>query len=222
MPLLHASSPGARETSAVGGPSRRLRRAAAALMTSVVLVTTATSCSTDGSTTGGEKSGDLEASDLTATDLKVPVDVSRVHGKLSPRERVRLEREAGELLSGYFSAAYLHARQSAGYRDSFPGFTAGARRLALRDVEIASDGAYAWAEEVEPLGAVAFLSVVAPEGRPVGATARVLLRLAVSEGGKDRRVTVRGRLLLTPAAAGLQIFGYDLSVDSTPQGRRNR
>ena len=203
MPLLHACVP---------------RRGLAALSVSVLVATTLTGCSTGGSGAGDEGDGTLEASDITATALNVRTAVSRVHGDLSGERRHRFAREAGELIAGYFSAAYLQERSAPGYAAAFPGFTPGARRMAMQDVEVAADGGYAWADEVEPLGAVAFLSVVAPEGRPVGATARVLLRLAVSEGERDRVVAVRGRLLLTPEQDRLQIFGYDLSVGSTPRG----
>lgn len=162
------------------------------------------------------------ASVVTDPEVTVRTSVARVHGTLSAGEIERLERDASRLVSGYLSAAYLHQRSTPGHRGSFPGFTPDARRLALQDVRTASDAAFRWADEVRPLGAVAFLSVVAPEGRPAGATARLLLRLAASDGSREREVQVRGRLLLTPAAKRWQIFGYDLSVATKPLRRNDR
>jgi hypothetical protein len=125
-------------------------------------------------------------------------------------------------MADYLAAAYLHERPATGDQDSFPGFTRGAQALARKDVETTSDAAFSGAEEVRSRGAVAFLSVVAPEGRPVGATARVFLDLAVTDGARDRLLELRGRLLLTPAGDGWQIFGYDLSLGASPAkgGRR--
>ncbi len=55
------------------------------------------------------------------------------------------------------------------------------------------------------------VDVLAPHGRPAGATARVTLVFTTS-GTAHRRVTVSGRLFLSPGAKGAwQIFGYDVS-----------
>ena len=127
------------------------------LSASLVLGLTLAGCSSDdpprddGSRTG------RGAAELLSGPLHVRTEVARVHGHLSAARSKQLEAETGRLLAGYLSAAYLHERGSAGYRDAFPGFTRGARELALRDV--------ATADEVRARGAVAFLSVVAPQGR---------------------------------------------------------
>jgi hypothetical protein len=54
------------------------------------------------------------------------------------------------------------------------------------------------------------VDVLAPRGRPAGATARVHL-VFVTSGDTTERVTVRGRLFLSPAPGKWQIFGYDVS-----------
>ena len=202
--------------------SRRRRGAVAVLSAAVVLATTLTGCSESGESPDEERRSRLDPLLLTDPEVSVNTSVARVHGDLSAAEVRRLEEQAEQLVSGYLSAAYLRQRPTAGYRGSFPGFTADARRLALRDVRTASDAAFAWADEVRPLGAVAFLSVVAPEGRPAGATARVLLRLAASDDRREHEVSVRGRLLLTPEGKRWQIFGYDLVVGSKPMKRSAR
>ena len=192
----------------------------ATLSASLVLGLTLAACSSDEPPEDTRSRTELNASDVLDT-LHVRTTVSRVQGRLSQPQRTELEDETGRVLAGYLAAAYLHERPSDGYRGSFPGFTRGARELALRDVDTVADASYATAEQVRPRGAVAFLSVVAPEGRPVGVTARVFLDLAVSEGGRNRLVQVRGRLLLSPADDSWRIFGYDLSLDS-PVRRKGR
>ena len=202
MPFLHAS-----------------RRAT--LTATLLLGLTLSGCSTqeDGGDEG--RGGRSDVADVLGTTLQVRTTVARVHGSLTPRRRSGLEQEAGRVLARYFAAAYLHERPADGYRGAFPGFTRGARALALRDVDTVADAALVDADEVRPKGAVAFLSVVAPGGRPAGATARVFLNLRVTEDGRGRTVPVRGRLLLTPVGDGWRIFGYDLSLDQagTRRGR---
>lgn len=210
MPLLHASSSASPSGSWLAG-----------LTALLVLGTTLSGCSTD---ERSDEAGSRSRAGVStvATTLEVRTTVSRVQGTLPKDRRARLERNAGQLLAGYFSAAYLHERPADGYRDAFPGFTGGARTLALRDVETVADAEFADAENVRSRGAVAFLSVVAPAGRPVGVTARVFLDLRVTEQGRARTVPVRGRLMLTPRDGRWQIFGYDLSLDTATEGRGSR
>ena len=188
----------------------------ATLSASLVLGLTLAGCSSDGAPDEGGSQDPTAASQELGTTLDVRTSVARVHGQLSPARREQLERDAGRLVADYLSAAYLHERPADGYRGSFPGFTTGARALALEDVEISSDAAFSEAEEIRSRDAGAVLSVVAPDGRPVGATARVFLDLDVSDGDRESRVEVRGRLLLSPAGDGWRIFGYDLTLDTLP------
>ncbi len=162
----------------------------------------------------------MDTSNDDSTALEVRTKISGVLGRLPQAQRERLERDAGQLVSGYLAAAYLHERPSDGFRGSFPGFTTGARELALKDVDTASDAAFSGADEVRSRSAVAFLSVVATEGRAVGATARIFLDLAVTDGSRGRLVEVRGRLLLSPVGDGWRIFGYDLTLDNPPSGKQ--
>jgi hypothetical protein len=54
------------------------------------------------------------------------------------------------------------------------------------------------------------VDVMAPRGRPAGATARVDLVFSTT-GDTQKRVTVRGRLFLSPGHGRWRIFGYDVS-----------
>lgn len=199
--------------------SRRRLGARKALSTVVVLAATLTGCSAMGDSRDDDRRGRIGSSAGAGGAVVVETAVARVHGTLPVAQRRRLETQAGRLIGRYLSAAYLGQRSTPGHRGAFPGFTPDARRLALRDVSTASDAALTWADEVRPLGAVAFLSVVALEGRAVGATARLLLRMAASDDRREREVAVRGRLLMTPVGKGWQVFGYDLSVSSAPMGK---
>lgn len=217
----HASSTPGRPVGPSGGSSRRpgtpRRAALAACSTLLVLGTAISGCSSDASPEEERSSG--SETGRPTRPLRMTTTVTRVLGELSEKQRSRLAAEAREVITGYLEAAYLHQRPSSGYRGSFPGFTRGARALALRDTGVVSDRSFADAEEVRPRGGVAYVSVVAPDGRPVGATARVSVDLAVADSRRTRRFTVSGRLLLTPRTDRWRIFGYDLSLQPTPVGR---
>jgi hypothetical protein len=58
------------------------------------------------------------------------------------------------------------------------------------------------------------VDVMAPRGRPAGATARVAL-VFTTGGDTQERVTVHGRLFLTPGHGRWRIFGFDVSKGST-------
>ena len=56
------------------------------------------------------------------------------------------------------------------------------------------------------------VDVLAVEGTPQGATARFRLVFVTETGGTPaERVSVRGRLALTPAQAGWQVIAYDVA-----------
>jgi len=197
--------------------------ALAATVASVVLAASLHGCSSSsGDAPAPGESGTPESTEATVADLRVRAKVSRVQGQLSQRRQRKLTDNLEHVLRGYLVAAYLHGRAGDGYRGSFPPFTKDARELAVRDAAITSDAAYAGADEVRPSGAAAFLSVVAPDGRPVGITARVFLDLDVTEKDRTRRLSLTGRLLLTPEDGRWRIFGYDLSLEPAARGRRNR
>jgi hypothetical protein len=190
---------------------------------SIALAASLGACSSSSGDTP-ERPGETgpSATEGTVARLKVRASVSRVLGELSQDRRAHFTRGAENLLRDYLAAAYLHQRPGDGYRGAFPHFTRDARELALRDVDITADRTYAGAERVRSRGAVVYLSVVAPEGKPVGATARVFLNLVVTEEGQaTERLALRGRLLLTPAHDQWRIFGYDLSLEPTAPGRRS-
>ena len=192
----------------------------AGLSAALILGLTLAGCSSedpadDTSRTSANTSG-------SETSLQVRSTVARVQGRLSEPQRAQLADDVGEVIAGYLAASYLHERDAEGYKGSFPGFTRGAWALAMKDVAIVSDAAFEGADEITSRGAAAFLSVVAPEGRAVGATARVFLDLRVSQDGRHRAAAVRGKLLLTPNGDSWNIFGYDLSLDTSPRRGRGR
>ena len=212
MSLVHSTAPCRRSDAASG--RRRARRALAALCVPLVATAALTGCSSDDDAERAAHTGG-GTSASSAPQIRVRTTVTRVHGELSKAREDHLVSQAGRLITAYVQAAYFHQRPGSGYRGSFPGFTRGARTLALRDTKVASDRTFAGAAQVKPRGAVAYLSVVAPNGRPVGVTARLVLDVAVVQGDRTRWKQVTGRLLLSPGPHQWRIFGYDLAMGPT-------
>ncbi len=138
-------------------------------------------------------------------------------------------------MADYVSAAFLDPDTAP--QERFPGFTPGATRLAratgavLSRADLDPDTATGGAPTIEVVSVEAPVNVLAPGGRPAGATARLELVLALTppprgaadesatpeetgtleEAGEPEVVRLRGRLLLTPVGEDWQIFGFDVT-----------
>ena len=220
---------------------RTRRRVATALSAGLVLMMALSGCfwGDSGRDSGGASGRDAGAGiENSAADGGQPVlpalalrtGVTRVIGELEPAARKRLARTVDALVGRYLKVAFLDPRSRSDTSDEaatsrFPGFTPGARVQAVADRRLLTAASLRDADRVTPVLATAYVSVVAPQGKPVGATARLALDLRVSadEGNRPVRVRVRGRLLLTPTSQGWRIFGYDLAQSGAgPEGRRSR
>lgn len=156
--------------------------------------------------------------------LASKVLLGRVAGNLhQPNKRVfdkhrkRLLRRVGEAVDswidgGFVGVAYPRKRFPA----AFTAFTGPARHDAGQQQRLLTN----WAlrkriDGVDVEKRTVVVDVLAPHGRPAGATARVLL-VFTTTGGPDKRVRVRGRLFLVPDGRGAwRIFGYDVSQGGT-------
>jgi hypothetical protein len=143
------------------------------------------------------------------------VRVTRVAGRMRPRDREVLADNVGKVVTAYFDDAFLGGDQPrTAFDDGFATFTRDAARSALRQRDLTTNAKLGpTAEAVVPRRQRAYLSVLAPKGVATGVTARVELDYLVQRAERpDRLVTVRGRLLLTRASnGGWRIFGYDLT-----------
>lgn len=146
-----------------------------------------------------------------AAPLKVRSVVTRVVGDLRPAAQKHLAAQAGAVVGTYLEAAFVRAGGPPAGARAFPGFTPEARALAQRHRDVLTGTSYAGASGVTPRHGTAYVNVVSPHGRAVGATVQVDLALSVTADGRTRPVAVSGRLLLTPTARGWRIFGFDLS-----------
>ncbi len=161
---------------------------------------------------------------LEAKPVPLEVTVAKVVGeRLTKDRRRRLEKQVARVVSRYLDDAYLDGAYP---RRSFSGayamFTAGAAERARRDREILTNTAVgAETAAVVPRVQRARLDVLVPGRFVAGLTARVrLVFLQQRTDGADRRVTVKGRLMLSRNKADKwRIFGYDVSRSSVRAGK---
>jgi hypothetical protein len=195
--------------------STSTRPATTAVSLLVLLALAAGGCSNSTDDPGASApSGSPSSSAPVPDEVRTKTTVGTVTGRLSRRDRLRVASVAGDVADRWFDAAYVggdYPRRA--FDDAFPGFTPGARAQALGDRALMSnqdigrriDGVTARRRSVR-------VDVLAVRGRAVGMTARFVLDLATT-GELQRKVEVRGRLLLTRTDNGWKVFGYDVNKD---------
>jgi hypothetical protein len=123
-----------------------------------------------------------------------------------------VRQQVRQAVDAWFDAAYVggdYPRND--FADSWPGFTVGAAADAKKDKALMSNQDIGTEiTGVEATKRKVTVDVLAVKGRPVAATARVVLEFT-ADGDAPRDVVVRGRLFLTKSPDGWQVFGYDMT-----------
>ena len=156
------------------------------------------------------------AASSSATQTRPPVEtkvlVGELTGRLPKAERAKVLTEVGAVVDGWTQAAYVggeYPRQD--FADSWPGFTAVARKLAEQDRALMSNEDIGGRiDGVELRRSRVVLDVLAVKQLARAVTARVLLEFRTT-GSVQKRVRVQGRLYLTHEDDGWQVFGYDMT-----------
>jgi hypothetical protein len=171
----------------------------------------ATACSDD-SEGGDADSQALPSGDPSTFQIETTTTMGQVVGRLSKHDRKRLSASITPLVQRWFNAAYVGGDYPrSDFRDAFPGFTAGARLEARHDLELMSNDSIGMRiSGVTPKASEIALDVLAVRKKAVAVTARFRLAFR-TQGDLERRVGVRGRLLLTRAKPGWRIFAYHVA-----------
>lgn len=154
----------------------------------------------------------------TVRSAPLEVSVQRVTGRLSHAARRSVVTHVGAIVGRWWRTAYL----SDGAKNPFPGFTAGASRLARRDADLLSNASFgAHVSGGTALRQRMSLDVFAVKRRARGVTARMHL-VYDTTGEAHRRCKVGGTVSLVPQRGKWRIFGYDVTHDcaAVPTGRR--
>ncbi len=145
------------------------------------------------------------------TAIPSRVEVGEVAGKLGRKPARGVAREVAAVVDGWLDAAYVGGDYPrSDFSAAFRGFTRDAARLATRQAGLMSNKAVG--KKVDGVTAtrrVVRVDVLAPKGRPAGATAHVTLVMKIT-GDVQRTDQVRGRLMLIRSKAGWRVFGFDI------------
>lgn len=172
-----------------------------------------------GACSGDDDAGEPSAESPSATPtraagrtVETQVSFGQVTGRMDRATRKRLARQVGDVVDRWTRAAYLggeYPRRA--FRDSWPGFTRGAKEQARRDRALMSNQDIGdRIDGVDPRRSAVVLDVLAANGTPRGVTARVQLGFRTT-GDLERTVRVRGRLFLVRIGGHWKVFGYDVS-----------
>lgn len=188
-------------------------------MLCLVLAVTASACTGDPAPRGQGPGPDPASKDAVTTleprPVPAKVRVTRVSGRMRQEDREVLADNIRKVVVGYFDDAFLggdYPRSDFG--DAFATFSRGAARQAARNRDLLTNRVLGPSTvEVVPKRQTAYLSVLAPHKVAAGVTARVHLDFLAERGDRpDKRVKVKGRLMLTrKKSGGWQVFGFDLS-----------
>ncbi|HSV37333.1 MAG TPA: hypothetical protein VLI04_01115 [Nocardioidaceae bacterium] len=174
-------------------------------LAALLIAGTTTAC------TGGDEKATDDPTPTVSTVPEASLELGRVRvrGDLTPKAKTRVTEGVSAALQEYLDSALLGDYPRSDF--SLGGFTRGAVTAAKRDLDLLTGTAFSDAESVTATTLTAELAVLAPDGRPAGATAKV--RFALDVDGVP--VVVRGRLVLTPNEGTWRIFGYDVSSNAT-------
>ena len=205
------------------GPVRRL----AATMLCTLLVATTAACTGDEPAPSPAVEGSAGPTEeptatLEAKPAPARVRVTRVAGRMKPKDQDVLADKVGAVVTAYFDDAFLGGEYPrSDFGDAFGTFTGGAAAQASRDQDLLTNVDLGpTTESVVARSQTAYLSVLAPHRVAAGVTALVNLRFVAERGDEpDKEVTVKGRLMLTRKNdGGWTIFGYDLTQSASTVG----
>jgi hypothetical protein len=197
---------------------RRRAPAVAALLTAVALV--AGGCSSSDSSSPAATPGGSGTATGDAPPMATKVVLGTVAGNVHQPYRQRfaaarpgLEKSVGQAVDAWLDGGFVgvsYPRDS--FATAFTSFTPDARKDAEHDRDLMTLWGYRHQiDGVTTTHRKVVVDVLAPRGKPAGATARIDLRFTTT-GEVKKPIEVSGRLFLTPTADGSwRIFGYDVA-----------
>lgn len=198
----------------------RTRTSTAAVVAALALTVAGCGGSDSSSPAAPKPSSSSEAPSAAPKPVATTLRVGEVAGIVQPHNRkvflqhrkrslVRVGNAVDEWLDGAFVGVHYPRRS---FPHAFASFSHDAKRDALKQQRLLTnrelsrkiDGVVVKRRAVS-------VDFLAPQGHPVGATARVHLRFKTT-GHRKKTVSVTGRLFLTRDSHGAwQVFGYDVA-----------
>jgi hypothetical protein len=139
-----------------------------------------------------------------------------VHGdsNLTPAARAEAEGAVGDVLSGYVVRAFLGDYPREDFARAFESFTGNLVQEASGDLDQLTANRFREAEAVRATRLGADLSFLVQDSDIIGATASVRFAFEATVDGKERPLSLRGRLMLVEDDGDWSVFGYDVRTDT--------
>jgi hypothetical protein len=203
---------------AVQPASRRTSTSAAALL--VALALAVGGCSDSDSSTPSTAPSQTDSGVGGARPVASRVLLGKVAGTIKKKNwktfmndhRKTMLTQVGQAVDTWIDGGFVgvdYPRDS--FDSAFSAFTQGAKQDAQRQQKLMTN--WPLRQDIDGVDVekrTVTVDVMAPRGRPAGATARVHL-VFTTTGDTQERVTVRGRVFLTPGHGAWRIFGFDVS-----------
>jgi hypothetical protein len=216
--VLPCRPPTTRSTTSTKSPFRAPTKALGAVAL-LALTLTVGGCGGGGSSSpssgpsGGSVSGGAQPVATTLTLGRVAGNLHQPNKRIFGKHRKQVLDRVGKAVDSWIDGGFVgvsYPRDSFG--SAFASFTKPARHDAEKQQKLMTN--WSLRKKIDGLQVKkrkVTVDVLAPHGRPAGATARVALVFTTS-GHKSLRVSLHGRLFLTPDSHGTwQIFGYDVA-----------
>lgn len=177
----------------------------------MVAVLTSGGCSGSDDEAPGSEPGDSGA-DRSEVSRTVVTDAAlgELRGRLTTAASQDAVSGVVAVVDDWIEAAFGGEYPRTDFAAAFGAFTPDARALATKQSALLSNAEVgAGLERVEISERVIRVDLLAPRAKLAGATARIRVTLTLA-GDVERTDVVSGRLLLTPAGDGWQVFGFDI------------
>ena len=146
----------------------------------------------------------------------IALEVRTVSGAaaLDQRTRIEVEDGIGDALSEYVVGGFLGDYPRGEFVRAFDSFSVGLVRLAAPDLEVLTGSRFADADAVRAVRLDARISLLAPDGEVIGASAEVRFDFeATLADGTVAPFWLHGRMLLQNDGGTWTTFGYDVRRD---------
>ena len=148
-----------------------------------------------------------------AVEPALRLETVHTAGEVDAETRTAVETDIGDVLSRYVVRAFLGDYPRQDFVRSFDDFTPLTARDGARDIEVLTGAGLADAASVRASALGADLSLLAPEGGVVGATAEVDFRFEMTTGESGpTTVTLHGRMDLVVEDGTWSVFGYEVTL----------
>jgi hypothetical protein len=171
------------------------------------------SSSPSGGPSGGSDTGGAQQVATTITLGSVAGDVLKPNKKVFKKHRKQVLTKVGKAVDAWIDGGFVgvtYPRDDFG--SAFHTFTKPAATDARHQQSLTTN--WDLRQKIDGVAVkkrTVTVDVLAPHGRPAGATARVAL-VFTTTGDVEKRVSVHARLFLSPDDHGVwQIFGYDVA-----------